>query len=64
MSQAQSATVSGAGLNWTLVSRANVQFGTAEVWAATATAPLSKVTVTSTESKTGYHRSLTVLELP
>jgi hypothetical protein len=63
MSQAQSAAVSGAGLNWTLVSRANVQFGTAEVWAATATAPLSNVTVTSTESKTGYHQSLTVLAL-
>ncbi|HEY7439221.1 MAG TPA: fibronectin type III domain-containing protein, partial [Acidimicrobiia bacterium] len=42
-----SATVSGGGLNWTLVKRANSQPGTAEVWTASAPVPLNNVKVTS-----------------
>jgi hypothetical protein len=62
-SQAQSITVSGAGLNWSLVSRANTQFGTSEIWAATAASALTNVTVTSTQSQGGYHQSLNLLTL-
>jgi beta-lactam-binding protein with PASTA domain len=57
----QTLTVSGAGLQWTLVQRANAQAGTAEVWRATATTPLSNVTVTSTPSQSGFDQSLTVI---
>jgi len=41
-------SVSGAGLTWALVRRTNAQLGTAEVWRAFATAPLSNVIVTAT----------------
>ncbi len=57
----QTVTVSGAGLTWTLVSRANTQFGTSEVWSATAAAKLTGVTVSSTEARTGFHQMLTVV---
>ena len=57
----QTLTVSGAGLTWTLVKRSNTQDGTAEVWKATAAALLSDVTVTSTQTKSGYHASVTVV---
>lgn len=57
----QTATVSGAGLTWSLVVRANGQYGTAEVWTAKATSLLSNVTVSSRESSTGFHQQLTVL---
>jgi uncharacterized membrane protein len=40
-------TVTGAGLTWELVKRANGQPGDAEIWRAFATAPLSNVTVTA-----------------
>jgi hypothetical protein len=43
--------VTGAGLTWTLVERTNTQKGTAEIWKAFATAPLSNVTVTATVSQ-------------
>jgi hypothetical protein len=59
----QSATVSGAGLTWTLVKRANAQSGDAEIWRATAPSPLSDVTVTSTPAAQGYDQSLTVISL-
>ena len=36
---AQTVTVSGAGLTWTLVSRANASSGDAEIWQATAAEP-------------------------
>ncbi len=58
---AQSLTVSGAGLTWTLVRRSNAQFGTAEVWSATAPAVLTGVTVSATESVGGFHQMLTVV---
>jgi hypothetical protein len=57
----QTATVTGAGLTWTLVGRSNVQAGTAEVWRAVAPTTLTGVTVTSTESRTGFHQMLTVV---
>jgi hypothetical protein len=59
----QSATVSGAGLTWTLVKRANSQSGDAEIWAATAPSPLTAATVTSTPAAQGYDQSLTVISL-
>jgi FtsP/CotA-like multicopper oxidase with cupredoxin domain len=44
----QAATVSGGGLAWTLVARANAQWGDAEIWTADAPAALAGVTLTST----------------
>jgi hypothetical protein len=58
---AQTVTVSGAGLAWTLVKRANVQRGTSEIWKATATSLLSNVTVRSTPAASGFQQSLTVV---
>jgi Bacterial Ig domain/Lysyl oxidase len=59
-SGSQTLTVSGAGLNWKLVKRANAQSGTAEIWTATApsSARLTNATVTAKQSKTGYDMSL------
>jgi hypothetical protein len=58
----QTATVFGAGLNWVLVERSNFQFGDAEIWAATASGPLSGVTVMAQPGVgTSYHGSLTVI---
>jgi len=61
-SGAQTATVSGAGLTWTLVKRANAQLGTAEIWQATTAAPVTG-TVTSTQARGGYDQSLTVVAI-
>jgi hypothetical protein len=58
---AQSVTVSGAGLAWTPVTRSRLADGDAEIWSATATAPLSNVTVTSSATQAGYDQSLTVV---
>jgi beta-lactam-binding protein with PASTA domain len=58
---AQALTVSGGGLTWTLVRRSNTRAGASEIWKATAAAQLSNVTVTSTQSASGYHQSLTVV---
>jgi hypothetical protein len=58
----QSATVTGAGLTWTLVRRTAARPGTAEIWRAIAPAVLTNVTVTSTLSQpTAYDQSLTVV---
>ena len=57
----QSATVSGAGLVWTLVKRASSRSGDAEIWSATAAGALTKATVTSTPAASGYDQSLTVV---
>jgi hypothetical protein len=59
----QTATVSGAGLNWTLVKRANAQPGDSEIWTATAPSTLSNVTVTSTAGQAGFDQQLTLLAL-
>jgi len=57
----QTVTVSGAGLEWTLVRRVNKNDGTAEIWTATATAPLVNATVTSMPAIGGFAQSLTVM---
>ena len=58
----QTATVSGAGLTWTLVSRANTQSGTSEIWTATAPTRLVNVAVTATQAVSGrMNQSLTVV---
>jgi YVTN family beta-propeller protein len=57
----QTTTVTGAGLTWTLIKRANAKGGTAEIWAAQATGPLTGATVTSKPKVAGYDQSLTVL---
>ena len=57
----QTLTVSGAGLQWTLVRRANGQHGTSEIWTAKAVNQLTNVTVKSTQSASGYQQSLTVV---
>jgi len=59
----QSATVSGSGLTWTLVKRANALSGDAEVWEATAPAVLSSATVKSTLSSTSYNQDLTIIAM-
>jgi fibronectin type 3 domain-containing protein len=58
---AQTLTVGGGGLTWTLVRRVNAQAGTSEIWKASASAALSNVTVTSTQASGGYQQSLTVV---
>ena len=59
----QSAAVSGAGLTWTLVKRANSQSGDAEIWSAKAPTALNNVTVTSAPAVSGYDQSLTVIAM-
>jgi len=44
-------SITGGGLTWTLVARANAQPGTSEIWRALAPAPLSAVTVTAAMSQ-------------
>ncbi|MFP5389443.1 MAG: Ig-like domain-containing protein, partial [Thermoleophilia bacterium] len=52
--------VSGGGLSWRLRRRSNTQAGTSEVWAANASALLSKVIVTATRGSGSYVGSITV----
>ena len=52
--------VTGGGLTWTLVKRANATWGTTEVWQAYATAPLTGAVVRAALAKTGYDGSITV----
>jgi hypothetical protein len=59
----QSVSVSGAGLAWSLVKRANGQSGDAEVWTATTSTGLSSATVTSKEASSGYDQDLTVIAM-
>ena len=58
---AQSLTVSGAGLTWTRAQRAATKFGTSEIWTATASSVLTNVTVSSVQSSPNFHQSLTVI---
>ena len=61
-SSAQTATVTGAGLTWTLIQRADAKgTGTAEIWAAQAAGPLTNASITSTPKTSGYDQSLTVV---
>jgi hypothetical protein len=59
----QSVTVSGAGLTWTLVKRANAQSGDSEIWTATAPSILTNATVQSTPVKKRYDQDLTVIAM-
>ena len=52
--------ISGGGLTWSLVVRANGQSGTSEIWRAFAATPLSGATVTATLSQT-VNSSLAVM---
>jgi Galactose oxidase-like, Early set domain/Bacterial Ig domain/Galactose oxidase, central domain len=58
---AQTVTVSGAGLSWTLVKRSNGQSGDAEIWSARAPTQLTSASVTATQAHGGYDQSLTVV---
>ncbi|WP_194917016.1 Ig-like domain repeat protein [Catenulispora rubra] len=57
----QSASVTSSGLDWTLVKRANNQGGTAEIWSAYASGPLSDFAVASSPQFNGFDQQLTVL---
>jgi len=61
--QKQSAAVTGAGLTWTLVKRANTVTGSAEIWQASATTPLTGAAVKAKAAKTGWDVSITVVAL-
>jgi hypothetical protein len=54
--------VTGGGLTWQLVARANAQLGGAEVWSAFAPAILTNVAVTATLSRS-FDSSLTVVSI-
>jgi hypothetical protein len=57
----QTATVSGAGLTWTLVMRSNTQAGTSEIWTARPAGTLVNRTVQASPGVSGFHGSLTVI---
>jgi hypothetical protein len=57
----QTARVSGAGLGWRLVMRANTQLGTSEIWAARPGYVLRDVNVSARPAVAGFHGSLVVL---
>jgi len=59
-SPTQSVTVSGGGLAWSRVRRANSQYGDAEVWQAIAPTPTTGATITSTPAIGGYDQSLVI----
>lgn len=59
----QTVIVTGAGLTWTLIKRANAQFGDAEIWQATAPSVLTGATVTSEQTASGYDQDLTVVAI-
>jgi len=60
-SPAQTTTVTGSGLTWTLVRRTNTQHGTAEVWTARAPAGHGQITVKSNLKRAGsFQQQLTV----
>jgi beta-lactam-binding protein with PASTA domain len=63
---AQVMTVTGGGLSWTLLRRANASAGTAEIWTAVAPAPLVNAVIKSTANATVnvFHQSLTVMAFP
>ena len=52
--------VTGGGLHWTLASRANGSYGTAEVWQAYSTAVLTNIKVTASLKDTPFDGSITV----
>jgi hypothetical protein len=58
---AQTATVSGAGLTWTMVQRSNTQAGTSEIWTARPAGTLTNATVQAVPGASGFHGSMTVV---
>jgi hypothetical protein len=59
----QAATISGAGLKWTLVQRENAHAGGSEVWMASADHVLVNASVRSSLSVPGYPQALTVIAM-
>jgi hypothetical protein len=59
--RSQTLSVSGGGLSWTLVRRANAQSGTAEIWTALAPNAISSLTVTAKQAVNNYDMSLYVV---
>lgn len=59
----QRATVSGAGLSWRLVRRANSSPGDSEIWTATAHRILTAARVTSVLDRPNFDESLTVVAM-
>ena len=59
----QTAVVSGGGLDWKLVSRANSSAGDAEVWQALATTATTISPITATLKSDGYDESLSVVAM-
>jgi hypothetical protein len=57
---AQTASLAGGGLTWTLVRRANPRAGTSEIWKAIAPRPLQAATITSTLGAAGFDQTLTI----
>jgi hypothetical protein len=60
-SNVQTATVSGTGLTWQLMGRANTSLGTSEVWQALAPTALTSAKVTSNLGSGAFDQSLTVV---
>lgn len=59
----QAATVSGAGLRWRLVKRANASSGDSEIWTATASRILKHAQITSQLARRSFDESVTVVAL-
>jgi hypothetical protein len=59
----QTAVISGAGLTWRLVKRANARSGDSEIWAATARTILRSAQITAGLANPGFDQSLTVVAL-
>jgi hypothetical protein len=59
----QTATVSGVGVRWQLVERANASSGDSEVWTATAHTILTTGQITATLSSPSFDESLTVIAI-
>jgi hypothetical protein len=57
----QTARVSGAGLQWTLVRRANQRLGDAEIWTALANRAVTAATIASTLAVSGMYQQLSVI---
>jgi hypothetical protein len=62
-SSPQTAVVSGGGLKWKLVSRANASPGDAEVWEAVATTATTISPITATLNAGGYDESLSIVAM-
>ena len=54
-------SVTGGGLAWTLVSRANTQLGVSEIWTATTPTSRTGITVTSTHTLSTRDQALVVV---